>query len=35
LLLIAIVGIASYLVAARGPEDHVEADAATGEAVIG
>jgi urea carboxylase system permease len=34
-LLIAIAGIVYYLVAARGREDHVEADAATGEAVIG
>ncbi len=35
MLLIAIAGIVYYLVAARGREDHVEADAATGEAVIG
>ena len=34
-LLIAIVGIVYYLIAARGREDRVEADAATGEAVIG
>ncbi len=34
-LLIAIAEIVYYLVAARGREDHVEADAATGEAVIG
>ena len=34
-LLIAIVGIVYYVIAARGREDRVEADAATGEAVIG
>ncbi len=35
LLLIATAGIVYYLLAARGREDQVEADAATGEAVIG
>jgi urea carboxylase system permease len=34
-LLILIVGIVYYVVAARGREDRVEADVATGEAVIG
>jgi hypothetical protein len=34
-LLIAIAGIIYYVVAARGREDRVEADTATGEAVIG
>jgi urea carboxylase system permease len=34
-LLILIVGVVYYLVAARGREDKVEADLATGEAVIG
>jgi urea carboxylase system permease len=34
-LLIAIVGIVYYVIAARGRDDRVEADTATGEAVIG